>query len=221
MTSKRTYGERCGIATALDLVGERWALLVVRELVLGPKRFTDLQAGLAGAGANVLAQRLHDLEAVGVIRRAKLPPPAGSRVYELTEWGSQLGPILLALARWGSSSPVVPPRGSVGPDSLLLGLRGSFDGDAAGDLRARYEFRLGEDVYAADVADGRLEIARGASPDPAAIVETDRETFADLLDGAASVRGLMGGGRLTVHGDVEAVGRLFAALWPPRAGPPA
>ena len=101
----RTYGDPCGIARALDLVGERWALLVVRELLLGPKRFTDLREALPRVSADVLSQRLRELERTGVLRRAKLPPPAGSRVYELTEWGRELEPVVLALGRWGSRGP--------------------------------------------------------------------------------------------------------------------
>src|ERR687889_2824463 len=104
----RSYGDRCGIARALDVVGERWALLVVRELLLGPKRFTDLRAGLPNVGPDVLAQRLRELEAAGVVRRAKLPPPAASKVYELTPRGAELEPVILALGRWGSVAPVPP-----------------------------------------------------------------------------------------------------------------
>src|SRR5215210_5774175 len=111
MGSKRTYGDRCGVARALDLVGERWALLVVRELVLGPKRFTDLRAGLPRLSTDVLAQRLRELEAAGVVRRRKLPPPSGARVYELTEWGQDLEPLVIGLGRWGSRAPF-PPDGA-------------------------------------------------------------------------------------------------------------
>src|ERR1700685_3017592 len=102
MTEKRSYGDSCGIARALDLVGERWALLVVRELLLGPKRFTDLRAGLPKVSADVLSQRLRELERIGAVQRRKLPPPAGVQVYELTDWGRELEPVLLALGRWGS-----------------------------------------------------------------------------------------------------------------------
>jgi DNA-binding HxlR family transcriptional regulator len=106
MGSRRTYGDRCGIARALDVVGERWALLVVRELLLGPKRFTDLRAGLPGLSPDVLSQRLRELEQAGLVRRRKLAPPAGSRVYELTERGLAIEPILLELGRWGSQIPL-------------------------------------------------------------------------------------------------------------------
>src|SRR4051794_8066328 len=120
MAGRRTYGDSCGIARALDLVGERWALLVVRELMLGPKRFTDLRAGLRNLSADVLAQRLRQLEAAGVVRRRTLPPPAGSRVYELTDWGRDLEPALLALGRWGSRAALPPGSGPLGADALML-----------------------------------------------------------------------------------------------------
>src|SRR3954453_19527145 len=105
MPGKRSYADRCGVARALDVVGERWTLLVVRELLLGPKRFTDLRAGLPGLSADVLAQRLRDLETADVVRRATLPPPAGSKVYELPPRGFELEPVILALGRWGSVAP--------------------------------------------------------------------------------------------------------------------
>src|SRR3954470_22598440 len=108
MATKRTYGDRCGIARALDLVGERWALLVVRELLLGPKRFTDLRTGLPHLSPNVLAQRLRELEEAGIVKREKLRPPAASQVYELTPWGHKLEDVVLALGRWGSSTPIPP-----------------------------------------------------------------------------------------------------------------
>src|SRR5437667_12278728 len=103
-TTKRTYGDRCGVARALDVVGERWALLVVRELLLGPKRFTDLRAGLPHVGPDMLSQRLRELEQAGVLRRGKLPPPASARVYELTERGYELEPVVLALGQIGRAS---------------------------------------------------------------------------------------------------------------------
>ncbi len=115
MATMRTYGDRCGVARALDVIGERWALLVVRELVLGPKRFSDLRAGLRGVAPDVLSQRLRELEGAGVLRRATLPPPSGARVYELTEWGQELEPLVLGLGRWGSRAPFPAARGGAGP----------------------------------------------------------------------------------------------------------
>ena len=125
MASMRTYGDGCGVAHALDIVGERWALLVVRDLLLGPKRFTDLRTGLRGASPNVLAQRLRELEEAGIVRRRRLPPPAGSAVYELTDWGRELEPILIALGVWGVRSPSFAGDAPVGMDSVLLALRTS------------------------------------------------------------------------------------------------
>src|SRR5213076_2721880 len=108
MPARRKYGQGCGTAHALDLVGDRWALLVVRELVLGPKRFTDLREGLPGIGPNVLSQRLKELEEAEVVRQRVLPPPAGSSVYELTDWGLELEEVIVQLARWGARSPQLP-----------------------------------------------------------------------------------------------------------------
>src|ERR1700682_5998806 len=126
MVGKRRYDEGCAVAHALDLIGERWALLIVRELLLGPKRFTDLRAGMPGASADVLAQRLRDLSESGVVRRKKLPPPAGSEVYEITEWGADLEPVITHLGRWGSRSATFDPAADSSVDSLVLSLRALF-----------------------------------------------------------------------------------------------
>jgi DNA-binding HxlR family transcriptional regulator len=118
-------------------VGERWALLVVRELLLGPKRFTDLRSGLPHVSPNVLAQRLRELERAGVVRRRKPPPPAASMVYELTEWGTDLEGVIISLGRWGVRSPLRPREaGQLGVDSLILSFRTMFDGRAAEGLEA-------------------------------------------------------------------------------------
>jgi DNA-binding HxlR family transcriptional regulator len=179
MATKRTYGDTCGIARALDVVGERWALLVVRELLLGPKRFTDLRAGLPNIGPDVLSLRLRELEAGGLVRRAELPPPAASKVYELTDRGKGLEPVVLELGRWGSQEPF--PQGRLGADSAVLALKTMFDAAAAGDLVATYELRLGENRYRLHVEDGRFETARGEAPDAQATIETDPETLTRVL----------------------------------------
>ena len=138
MATSRTYGEACGIPRALDRVGERWALLVVRELMLGPKRFTDLKAGLSHASPNVLAQRLRELEQAGVVRKRRLPPPAASQVYELTDWGSELEPVLVALGRWGARAPLDPEYMGMSVDSHIVSLATLFDPELAGDLEATW-----------------------------------------------------------------------------------
>src|SRR5215204_2284878 len=181
MATMRTYCDGCAAAHALDLVGERWALLVVRELLLGPKRFTDLRAGLPNVSPNVLAQRLRELERAGVVRRRKLPPPAASRVYELTEWGLELEPVIISLGHWGARSPSRPRDAALGVDSLILSLRTMFDAGAAKGIEALYELRLGEEVFRAEVAEGRVEIARGNAERGEATIESDAGRLGALL----------------------------------------
>src|ERR671916_893278 len=154
MATMRTYDDGCAAAHALDLIGERWALLVVRELLLGPKRFTDLRAGLPGISPNVLAQRLRELEGAGIVRRRKLPAPAASRVYELTDWGMELEPIIIGLGRWGARSPSRPRDAELGVDSIILSFRTMFDPRVANGVDASYELRLGEEHFRAVVAEG-------------------------------------------------------------------
>jgi DNA-binding HxlR family transcriptional regulator len=181
MTTMRTYGDGCGIAHALDVVGERWALLVVRELLLGPKRFTDLRAGLPNASPNVLTQRLKELEQAAVVQRRKLPPPAGSWIYELTDWGRQLKPIVMSLGSWALHSPSFPSEAPVGGDSVLLALGTFFDAGAAAGLAARFELRLGDDTFRVQIADGAIDVERGSATAPDAVIATDVATFRELL----------------------------------------
>src|SRR5215212_2551105 len=178
MATMRTYGDRCGVARALDVIGERWALLVVRELVLGPKRFSDLRAGLRGVAPDVLSQRLRELEAAGVLRRTTLPPPGGARVYELTAWGQQLEPLVVGLGRWGSRAPFPGGDAELGPDSFMIALKTLYrPGRAAG----RWEIRLGAMPFAVEGADDRLAVTRGAGADPEAVIASDPSTLAQVL----------------------------------------
>ena len=213
MATTRTYDDGCAAAHALDLVGERWALLVVRELLLGPKRFTDLRSGLPHASPNVLAQRLRDLEAAGVVRRGKLPPPAASKIYELTEWGRDLEPVIIALGSWGVRSPTKPPDVQLGVDSLILSFRTMFDPDQAEGLDASYEFRLGEDRFRAEIAEGRLEIERGTAEQPDATVEADAGTLTALIYDDLELDDTLSSGDLRIKGD-RAVVERFLALFP-------
>jgi DNA-binding HxlR family transcriptional regulator len=213
MATARTYDDGCAAAHALDLVGERWALLVVRELLLGPKRFTDLRSGLPNASPNVLAQRLRGLQAAGVVRRRKLPPPAASRIYELTEWGKDLEPVIISLGRWGVRSPSKPRDPALGVDSLILSFRTMFDPRQAEGLGADYELRLGEDRFRAKVAEGRLKIERSAADAPDATVETDAGTLAALVYDDLELDDALGSGGLRIEGDRELVER-FLTLFP-------
>jgi DNA-binding HxlR family transcriptional regulator len=213
MATTRTYGDGCGVAHALDLIGERWALLVVRELLLGPKRFTDLRNGLPNASPNVLSQRLRDLEQAAVVHRRKLPPPAGSWIYELSDWGRELKPIVLSLGTWAVRSPSFPHDAPVGIDSVMLALGTFFDADAAEDLSARYELRLGENTFRVRIADRAIDVDRGAADDPDAILETDAATLSALIWGEQELADALRTGDLTIDGDHGAVTR-FLELFP-------
>jgi DNA-binding HxlR family transcriptional regulator/putative sterol carrier protein len=214
MATKRSYGEACRFAYALDVVGERWALLVVRELLLGPKRFTDLRAGLPHASSNILSERLRDLEHGGVIQRRKLPPPAASWVYELTEWGRELEPVVTKLGAWGARSPIPPDSQEIGPDSIVLALRSLFDPEAAGDLSAVYELRIGEDRFRVDVADRGVELSRDAAEDPAVSIATaDAGTLAAILAGQLPLDDAIATGAVQVEGSKQAAKR-FLRLFP-------
>jgi DNA-binding HxlR family transcriptional regulator len=214
MTTMRTYGDGCAIARGLDVIGERWALLVVRELLLGPKRYTDLRRGLPGASPNVLSQRLGELERAGVVRRRTLPPPAGSRVYELTEWGRELEETVMSLGRWAARSPTPPSDAPIASaDSIVLALRARFDPGAAQGLRAGYELRLGEDRFRIEVADGAMEVARGGTDQADAAIDTDPDTIGAVLWGDRSLGDAQRSGALTIEGDEAAVER-FLRLFP-------
>lgn len=220
MPSTRTYGDRCGVARALDLVGERWALLVVRELLFGPKRFTDLRTGLPHASPNVLAQRLRELEDAGLVARRRLPPPAASHVYELTPRGAELESILIALGRFGSTTPTPPADVPMSVDSHLLALRTLFDPAAAAGFTATLELRLGEDRVRADVADGRLDVARGEAPAADVIIETDAPTLLALIRGRRTLGAAERAGDVAVGGDEVRAARFLTLFSMPTPAPP-
>jgi DNA-binding HxlR family transcriptional regulator/putative sterol carrier protein len=221
MATPRSYGDGCGIAHALDLVGERWALLVVRELVLGPKRFTDLRGGLPKASPNVLAQRLRELEQAGIVRRRRLPPPAGSSVYELTEWGLELEPIMVALGGWALRSPSFPEDAPVSVDSVALALTSMFNADAADGFNAVIELRLGENRFRIRVADGRIELARGEADDRDAIIDADLDSLRAVLWQGRELAEALRDGDIRIEGDRRAVAR-FVLLFPqPESAAPA
>ncbi len=216
---KRSYGDACRFASALDLVGERWALLVVRELLLGPKRFTDLRRGLPKASPNILSERLRELEQGGVVHRRKLPPPAAAQVYELTEWGRELEPVVTQLGAWGARSPVPPEHKEIGADSIVLALRSLFDREAAGDLKATYELRLDGEPFAVKVIDGELDLARGEASEPVVAIDTEPANLAALLTGQLPLAQALASGAARVKGSSKEA-RCFLGLFPmPEPGP--
>lgn len=209
MVGKRTYGDRCGIARALDIVGERWALLVVRELLLGPKRFTDLRAGLPKLGPDILAQRLRELEHAVVVRRHQLPAPAASRVYELTDRGRELEPVVLALGRWGSRAAFPAESAAFGADSAVLALKTLFSPEAADGLQATYSLRFGEQRFTVRVSGARLEVHRGSGAEPDAIIDTNPATLASLLWHDGRLADKERAGHITIQGSRPSVQQLL------------
>lgn len=211
--SSRSYGQFCGVARALEMVGERWALLIVRDLLVGPKRYTDLRNGLPRIPTNVLSTRLKELEQAGVVVRRVLPRPAGSVVYELTEYGQELEDLVLGLGRWGARS-----LGERGPDeiatadSMVMALRSTFRPDLAAGLTVSYELRFGPIVLHATVANGVLEVGEGPPPDPDLVIET-AEPLRPLLAGELTAKQAVASGRIRIQGSVRQLER-FAVLFP-------
>jgi DNA-binding HxlR family transcriptional regulator len=220
--SKRHYEDACAAAHALDLVGERWALLVMRELMLGPKRFGDLRESLPGISANVLTQRLEGLEAAGILVRRKLPPPASAQVYELTEWGYESEPIFQALGRWAARSPVHDPTLPFSTASFLLSLRTMLDSERASGMDARIGFRLGEETFLAHLAGGRIGIGRSALDGADLIFTGTPPVLAGAIYGGQPLEALEQAGALQIEGD-RALARRFVGLFPlpPKVSTPA
>jgi DNA-binding HxlR family transcriptional regulator/putative sterol carrier protein len=214
MKARRSYGDACGIARALDLVGERWALMVVRELLLGPKRFTDLRTGLPHVSPDVLAQRLRDLEQADVVHRRRLPPPFSSQVYELTDGGRALEPALIALGRWGGAYAPPPEDGMcMSLDAYILSLRTVFDPERAGDFAARVELRLGDERVRVVIADGEVEADRGELLDADAVIETDPTTLIEVLHGHRPLAEALAAETMRFSGDKRKA-RRFTDLFP-------
>jgi DNA-binding HxlR family transcriptional regulator len=213
----RSYGQFCGFAHALDLVGERWALLVVRDLVLGPKRFTELRRGLPRIPTNILSARLKELEEAAIVRRRILPRPATGVVYELTEYGQELEDIVLRLGLWGARSLGDPrPDDVVTPDSLILALRATFLPEAARELRAGYELRLGPVVIHASIDHGTLEIGEGSLAQPDLVIET-QAAFRPLLAGELNPGEAIASGGVRLTGDPSLLARFVEAFHIPPA----
>ena len=210
---RRHYDDACAAAHALDLVGERWALLVMRELMLGPKRFSDLRASLPGISANVLTQRLEGLEAAGVLVRRRLPPPAATQVYELTDWGYESEPIFQALGRWAARSPAHDPTLPLSATSFLLSLRTMLDPERAVGVDVRIGFRLGAETFLGHLADCRIEIASGPLDNADVILTGTPPALARAIYGGQPLVTLEAEGILRIEGD-RALAERFVTLFP-------
>ena len=209
--NKRTYGDVCGVARALDLVGERWSLMIVRELLLGPKRFTDLRTGLPGVGPDVLSQRMRDLAAEGLVRKRKLPPPIGAQVYELTGLGRRLEPVVMALGEFGSHLPVPTDcELRMSFDAHILSLRTLFAADRADGLSASIELRLdGGPVYRALIEDGELVLEQGGADAADVIITGDPGELLAVAHGRMALADTA----LQIDGD-HVLGERFLTLFP-------
>ena len=208
---KRAYQDGCATAHALDLIGDRWAMLIMRELMLGPKRFTDLRASLPGISANVLTQRLEELEAASILIRRRLPPPAASQIYELTEWGRESEILFQVLGRWASRSPTMQPGMPMSNASVILSMRTMIDRDRMGDLDATIGLRFGEEEFRLTLKDGDFTAGRGEAGDADAIFSGDQNGLAAVIYGGLTFEDVADS--LQVEGDMALAAR-FVRLFP-------
>jgi DNA-binding HxlR family transcriptional regulator len=216
---KRAYLDGCATAHALDIIGDRWAMPIMRELILGPKRFTDLRAGLPGISANVLTQRLEELEATAILIRRRLPPPAASQIYELTEWGRESEILFQVLGRWACRSPLMQPGMPMSASSVVLSMRTMINRAALGDLRATIGFRFGDEMFRADIADGDFHLDRGPINDADVLFDGDQNALAAIVYGGQPFEAVAPA--MTVTGDRSLADR-FVHLFPlPPKAPPA
>jgi DNA-binding HxlR family transcriptional regulator len=216
----KRFEQYCPVANALSLVGERWALLIVRELLRGPQRYSDLAAGLPGIGTNILATRLRELEAGGVVQRRKLPPPAASTVYELTEYGAGLEEVIHALGRWGARTLGLPRReDDLDADWGLNAFPALLYPERARGVTATYVMRIDDDVFTIRLVDGWLDVELGATDDPDVDATMSVATFFALASGDLPPLEALGD-RVRLEGDVEAFGQFFRMFsFAPRLAP--
>ncbi|QUR68139.1 winged helix-turn-helix transcriptional regulator [Mycobacterium spongiae] len=211
----RSYDQFCPVARGLDKIGGRWAILIVRELLLGPKRYSDLEAGLPGVTPNILTERLRDLQEAGVVRRSKLPPPAVAVVYELTDLGEGLRPVVDALTRWGLQLLDVPqPQDSFRLNWLLGCLRASFRPELASAVRETYEYRVDGEVFHIRIADGDVDVRHGPAPDRACVISADLTSLLAVGGQLLALSDAQAQGVVTIEGDRCAAERSITILGP-------
>jgi DNA-binding HxlR family transcriptional regulator len=209
----RRFDDACGTAHGLELIGDRWALLVIRELMLGGRRFSQLRADLPGISANVLTRRLAELEERNIVLHRKLPPPASVPVYELTPWGYEAESIVQSLGRWAARSPLHDPTLRISAVSVMLSLRTMFDPSRADDLQMRASFRFGEDSYRGSVTRGKLAIERGDWEETDVCFEGTPQGLAAATHGGESFEVLAAADLLRVTGD-RRLAKRFIRLFP-------
>src|SRR3954469_3138251 len=211
--SRRRYDDACGTGHALDLIGERWALLVMRELMLGPKRFSDIRDDLPGISANTLSQRLEGLEASGLVARRRLPPPASVQVYELTEWGYEAEPIVQTMGRWATRSPAHDPTMPLSGTSLMLSFRTMGDPARLKGMKGRIGFAIGAETFLVTIDDGRIRAERGPAAGADLVLTGPAAVIAGAVYGGVPIEALEAEGALQVEGD-RALAAKFVTLFP-------
>jgi DNA-binding HxlR family transcriptional regulator len=207
-THRDGYREGCAVAHGLELIGERWTLLIVRELLLGPKRFNALQAGILHASANILSQRLHQMEQAGIVQRRRLGAPANAWAWELTSWGQELEPIVMAIGLWAKSSPSANRDGWFSPDALMLHVKARLD-HGAKPPRGRLQVRIGDDRYSLSTQEVPVTLRRGEMECPDAAVEADLATLTAVIKGRKPFDQEVTDGNFAIHGDHAMARRLL------------
>lgn len=222
MVTRRQYEDSCGMAQGLNIVGERWALLVVRELLLGPKRFSRLRGDLPGISPNVLSQRLTELESAGVLQRRRLAPPGDAWVYELTQWGAELEPVIIQLGAWGARSPFFDREHGLSVTSAVLSQRTVFRPEAASGVQLNIEILLGEHRFHAQVHDGSLRVEPASetfATSSDATIATDPKTLASLLYDGRTLADAVNTGAAVVEGDPAAAEQYVSFFRLPQPAP--
>jgi DNA-binding HxlR family transcriptional regulator len=204
---KRRYEDACGLAHAMELLGERWAMLLLRELAYGPRRFSELKADLTGISANVLAQRLTELEARKLLRKTKLAPPASIQVYESTEWGLEVVPLIASLGRWAARSPWHDPTLKMSHVSVIMSLQTLISSELANGLDARIGFRFGDVSYVTTFHEGRLDVERGPAENCDVVFSGAPSEIAAVIHGGAPLE------MIVIEGDLE-LAKRFRTLFP-------
>jgi len=215
----RSYNQYCGLAYALDIVGERWTLLIVRELIAGPRRFTDLLDGLPGISTNLLSERLKELEQQGMLRRRVLPPPAASSVYELTALGQALEKTLLELGKWGSQFVPASPEGAtiLHVSSYALTLKTFFRPELARGLNETYELHIGTEILRVQINDGDLHVQQGEAHKADMVLHADMPSYLGLLSGEIEPNEAIAQGLIRIEGEPEALRRFLSVCGLPSA----
>jgi DNA-binding HxlR family transcriptional regulator len=209
---KRVYDDACGTAHGLELVGDRWTMLIMRELVYGPRRFSDLRKDMPGISANVLSQRLEELEQRGLLQKVRLPPPAARDAYQATDWGLEVKPVIMELGRFAARSPGHDPTLPLSPVSIMISFETMIDAEKARGVDLRIGLVLNGEPFVARVRKERIRVARGPTQDCAAIITAAPEMVAAVAYGGAPAESL------AIEGDVAAASRFLSLFTlPPKA----